>query len=89
VAIFGFGTVGSSVARILVESAPAGIELTHVFNRNVERKRVSWVPSSVVWTEDAESVLSADPGVDVILELAGGLDPAGTWVRKALGAGKA
>jgi homoserine dehydrogenase len=88
VAIFGFGTVGSSVARILVESAPAGIELTHVFNRNVERKRVSWVPSSVVWTEDAESVLSADPGVDVILELAGGLDPAGTWVRKALGAGK-
>ena len=39
IAIFGFGTVGSSVARILVESKPEGLELTHVFNRNVARKR--------------------------------------------------
>ena len=47
VALFGFGTVGSSVARILVESRPAGLELTHIFNRNVARKRVDWVPASV------------------------------------------
>jgi homoserine dehydrogenase len=31
-------------------------------------------------------VLASD--VDVVVELAGGLDPAGGWVRKALGAGK-
>ncbi len=86
IAIFGFGTVGSSVARILVESKPQGLELTHVFNRNVARKRVDWAPAGVVWSEDAESVLASD--VDVIVELAGGLDPAGTWVRKALGSGK-
>ncbi len=86
IAIFGFGTVGSSAARILVESQPEGLELTHVFNRGVARKRVDWVPSSVEWSEDAEAVLSSD--VDVIVELAGGLEPAGSWVRRALNAGK-
>ena len=86
VAIFGFGTVGSSVARILVESKPEGLELTHVFNRGVARKRVDWVPSSVEWSEDADAVLASD--VDVVVELAGGLDPAGGWMRRALDAGK-
>ena len=86
IAIFGFGTVGSSVARILVESKPEGLELTHVFNRNVARKRVDWAPASVVWSEDADAVLASD--ADVIVELAGGLDPAGNWVRRALEAGK-
>ncbi|HTJ29950.1 MAG TPA: homoserine dehydrogenase, partial [Acidobacteriaceae bacterium] len=88
VALFGFGTVGRSVARILTESAPAGLELTHIFNRDVTRKRVDWVPSSVVWTEDADAVLAAEDGPDIVVELAGGLDPAGAWVRTALGAGK-
>jgi len=40
----------------------------------------------VVWTEDAEEVLNSD--ADVMVELVGGLDPAGTWVRRALEAGK-
>lgn len=86
IAIFGFGTVGSSVARILVDSRPPELELTHVFNRRVARKRVDWTPAGVEWTEDADAVLASD--VDVIVELAGGLDPAATWVRKALAAGK-
>jgi len=86
IAIFGFGTVGSSVARILVESRPEGLELTHVFNRDVKRKRVDWVPAGVEWSEDADAVLGSD--VDAIVELAGGLDPAGSWVRRALESGK-
>ncbi len=86
IALFGFGTVGSSVARILAESRPEGLELTHIFNRDVERKRVDWVPASVVWSEDAEAVLASN--VDVIVELAGGLEPAGGWVQTALEAGK-
>ena len=86
IALFGFGTVGSSVARILVESKPEGLELTHVFNRGVARKRVDWTPNPVEWSEDAEAVLASD--VDVVVELAGGLEPAGGWVRKALEAGK-
>lgn len=86
IAIFGFGTVGSSVARILIETKPPQIELRHIFNRGVARKKADWVPASVTWSEDAHAVLSSD--ADVIVELAGGLDPAGAWVRKALEAGK-
>jgi homoserine dehydrogenase len=86
IAIFGFGTVGSSVARILTESRPEGLELTHVFNRGVGRKRVDWAGADVEWTEDYEAVLRSD--VDVVAELVGGLDPAGTWVRRALESGK-
>lgn len=86
VAILGFGTVGSSVARILCDSKPEGVQLTHIFNRNVARKRVEWVSPNVTWTETIEDVLSSP--VDVVLELAGGLDPAGDWVRGALEAGK-
>lgn len=86
IALFGFGTVGSSVARILIESKPQGLELTHIFNRGVARKRVSWVPASVTWTENADAILASD--VDVVVELAGGLNPAGDWVRNALQSGK-
>jgi homoserine dehydrogenase len=86
IALFGFGTVGSSVARILLESKPKGLELTHIFNRNVARKRVDWAPAAIAWSDDADAVLASD--VDVVVELAGGLDPAGSWVRKALGRGK-
>ncbi|HEY0760487.1 MAG TPA: homoserine dehydrogenase [Acidisarcina sp.] len=87
VAILGFGTVGSSVARILSEAGHNGLELTHVLNRDVERKRVPWVPRSVVWTSDFNQVLASD--ADVLVELAGGLEPAGEWASKALSAGKA
>ena len=86
IALFGFGTVGSSVARILVESHPQGLELTHIYNRGVARKRADWTPEGIIWSEDADAVLASD--ADVIVELIGGLDPAGTWVRRALEAGK-
>ena len=90
VALLGFGTVGGSVARVLGASKFPGIELTHIFNRNVERKRRSdaarFVPGSVVWTENVEDVLRSD--VDVVVELMGGLNPAEGWIRKALSSGK-
>src|SRR5690349_3682733 len=82
VAIVGFGTVGSSVARILSEHPPAGLNLTHICNRNVKRKKVDWLPKSVYWVDDIEDVLSSD--VDVVVELIGGLEPAGDWIRRAL-----
>src|SRR6266704_5018423 len=75
VAILGFGTVGSSVARILAKNPPAGLELTHVCNRNVERKRVDWLPSTVRWTQEFTDMLSSD--VDLVVEVIGGLEPAG------------
>ena len=86
VAILGFGTVGSSVARILGDLRPQGIELTYIYNRNVARKRADWVQSTVHWTEDFDRILASD--ADVLIELVGGLDPAGTWVRRALEVGK-
>ncbi len=86
VAILGFGTVGRSVAHILCDAKFDGLTLTHIFNRNLDRKSKDGVPASVRWTEDLAEVLAAD--TDVIVELAGGLDPAGEWVRQALAAGK-
>ena len=86
IALFGFGTVASSVARILVDSTPAGLELTHIYVRSLSRRKADWVPSSVVWSQDAEAVLASD--VDVVVELAGGLEPAGGWVQRALQSGK-
>jgi len=90
VALLGFGTVGSSVARVLAASKFPGLELTHIFNRSVERKRTSdaakVVPASVVWTEDIDDIL--DSNVDVVVELMGGLNPVEGWLRKALTAGK-
>ena len=52
VALLGFGTVGRSGTRILVERPELGgrLHLTHVFNRGVSRKRADWVPESVTWT---------------------------------------
>jgi homoserine dehydrogenase len=85
VALLGFGTVGQSVARLLLNSS-APLTLTHIFNRDVARKRVDWVPSNVRWTEQFDDVLA--PEVDIIVEVVGGLDPAGCWLRKALAAGK-
>jgi homoserine dehydrogenase len=86
VAILGFGTVGNSVARILCEHPPKGLELSCIFNRGIDRKRVSWIPSSVLWTDNFDEVLATQP--NIVIELAGGLEPAGEWVRQSLAAGR-
>ena len=90
VALLGFGTVGSSVASLLASSKFPGLQLTHIFNRDLERKRTSAaakkVPASVVWTSDIDDILRSD--ADIIVELIGGLTPIEAWLRKALSSGK-
>jgi homoserine dehydrogenase len=86
VALIGFGTVGTSVARILCERSNTHLRLTHILNRNVARKKVDWLPSSVQWTENVDDVLSSD--VDVVVEVMGGLRPTEDWIRRALESGK-
>src|ERR1017187_1170613 len=86
VALVGFGTVGRAVAKILCERKDGLLRLTHICNRNVERKKQPWVPSEVVWTEDFHAILNSD--ADIIIELIGGLHPAEDLVRGALTAGK-
>jgi homoserine dehydrogenase len=87
VGLIGFGTVGKSVARLLLEQRDGLLRLTHICNRNVARKRADWVPADVHWTENVDDLIEGDP--DVIVELVGGLEPAGAWVARALEAGKA
>ncbi len=86
VALIGFGTVGRAVAKILIENGDGSLRLTHICNRNVERKKQPWVPSEVIWTDKVQSVLSSD--VDIVIELIGGLNPAEQIVRGALESGK-
>jgi len=86
VALLGFGTVGSSVARILCARTGNHLRLTHVLNRNVERKKVDWLPASVRWTENIDDILNSD--VEIVVEVMGGLQPSEEWIRRALGAGK-
>ncbi len=90
VAILGFGTVGSSVARVLAAQSFPGIQLTHIFNRSVTRKRgtaeAAAVPSAAVWTENIEDILASD--VDILIETIGGLDPIESWLTRALQSGK-
>jgi homoserine dehydrogenase len=79
------------VAKILCEGAlGAGnggpLRLTHICNRNFERKKQPWVPADVIWTDDIHAVLASDVGI--IIELIGGLSPAEQIVRDALAAGK-
>ncbi len=86
VGLLGFGTVGQSVARLLVDRRDGLLTLSHIFNRDVARKRVDWVPDSVVWTDRVEDVI--DGNVDVIVEVVGGLDPARSWHERSIDRGR-
>jgi homoserine dehydrogenase len=86
VAMVGFGTVGRSVAKILCQRSDGLLRLTHIYNRNVARKKQSWIPDDVIWTEDFDAILNSD--IDIVIELIGGLTPAEEFVRGALQAGK-
>jgi len=90
VALIGCGTVGRAVAKILGQSGGSSLRLTHICNRNVEKKRktvlANDVPRDVIWTDDVQAVLNSD--VEIVIELIGGLNPAGQIVRSALEAGK-
>ena len=90
IGLLGFGTVGSSFAEVLAASG-ADVRITHVFNRDVARKksheRAKFVPADAVWSERVGDVLDS-PDVDCVVELMGGLDPAESWLRAALSSGK-
>ena len=96
VALVGFGTVGSSVARILIDregkdrgkidGGRSSLLLTHIYNRGIARKKVDWLPSEVVWTENIDDILSSD--ADIVVEVMGGLQPTEDWVRRAIESGK-
>ncbi len=93
VALLGCGNVGAALVGILVRRADelfvqsgARIELAGIAVADPSRPRPGHVPASLV-TGDAEGLVR-DPAVDVVVELIGGLEPAGSLVRTALEGGK-
>ncbi len=86
VGLIGFGTVGKSVTRILLEDPRQETQLAYICNRDVERKRVDWVPGTVKWVSDPGDIINSD--VDIVIELIGGTDPATGVIRHALERGK-
>src|SRR5919204_6487215 len=93
IALIGCGTVGSGVARLLLEQperlrARAGrpLVLRRVVVRDPDRPRPVDLPRGLLGT-GLEQVLR-DPGVQVAVELVGGVDWARQAVLKLLAAGK-
>jgi homoserine dehydrogenase len=86
VAIVGFGIVGRSVAKVLSSGIHPSLQLTVVCNRGVERKKVDWVPAHVQWTDSLDAVIGSN--ADIVVEVMGGLEPAGDLIRRSLQAGK-
>lgn len=93
VGMIGIGTVGAGTLRVLVRNqaliaARAGrrIEVVAVAARNLARA-ASIVGDAVALTDDPMQV-ATHPGVDVVVEVAGGTGPARDWVLAAIAAGK-
>ena len=91
VGIIGVGTVGTSVAQILVDnadviSARAGTEITvksGVVN-NLSKDR----GLDIIITDNVDDVLN-DPEIDIVVELMGGVEEPFEVVKRALESGKA
>ncbi len=93
VGLVGFGTVGTGVAKILVNNAGLirrrvgiPIELVRVADLDVTRDRGITLPPGVL-VDDAKQVLN-DPAVDIVVELIGGYDFAKRLIMEAMAAGK-
>lgn len=93
VAILGLGTVGGGVYKILTEKKEffkktQGLDVTveGVLNRSKEKAEKLGIDSSVV-AANIEEIIS-NPAVDIVVEAIGGVEPARTYVLKALLSGK-
>lgn len=91
VALLGAGTVGSQVARILLEDAEeltqrvgAPLRLIGIVVRDPQAPRDYAAPAEL-YTTDADALIDA---ADIVVELTGGIEPARTRILRALSAGK-
>jgi homoserine dehydrogenase len=91
VALLGCGSVGSQVVRLLREQADdlaarvgAPVELVGVAVRRPDVRREVEVPESLV-TTDAHALVTS--GVDVVVEVIGGIEPARSLILAALESG--
>jgi len=91
IGLLGLGTVGAGVASIL--QTPEGrhpliadLDLVRVAVRDQNRPRPIALEASLL-TTSPEAVID-DPGVDVVVEVMGGIEPARTLIMRAISAGK-
>jgi homoserine dehydrogenase len=93
VGLLGCGHVGGALVRLLVDDADRiaartglHLELAAVAVRSRSRERQAPVPDGIL-TTNAHAVV-ADPSVDVVVEVIGGIEPARTLILSALKSGK-
>jgi homoserine dehydrogenase len=93
VALLGYGTVGSAVARLLADSADDieratghRLRVVRALVRDVEKER-ELPPGEGVLTADFAEIRD-DPAIAVVAEVMGGLQPTGDHVLELLRAGK-
>jgi len=93
VGVLGCGNVGGALVAIVTRdseliAARTGVrlEVTRVAVRSTAKERQVPIPEDVL-THDAAGVV-ADPDVDVVVEVIGGIEPARTLILDALKAGK-
>jgi homoserine dehydrogenase len=93
VAIIGVGTVGSGVARLLLDHgdrtarhAGRTLWLEKAVVRDLKKKRDCDLPAGVL-TDKVDDVIN-DPDIQVVAHLVGGLEPARTITLKLLESGK-
>ncbi|MCX8116558.1 MAG: homoserine dehydrogenase [Desulfobacterota bacterium] len=91
--MIGFGTVGAGVVKILQKNARliearmgARLVLKRIADIDLKRDRGVRVRPELL-TENAEEILQ-DPEVDIVMELIGGIEPARTFILKAIQNGK-
>ena len=90
VAILGYGTVGSGVYEVLKTNRDSIKEKTgdeiHV-KYVLDLRDFPGDPVEEVLVHDYEKIIS-DPDVDIVVEVMGGVEPAHTFAKRALEAGK-
>lgn len=93
IGLIGCGVVGTGVLRLLddhgqtiEERLGAPIEVVGIVARNLERQRDPIVPADKLQPD--WRALVAHPEVDIVVELIGGIEPAGEIVRAAIEQGK-
>jgi len=93
IGIIGWGTVGSGVAKILLnqsefvrKSDKFSLTLRRIADLDIMTPRDTDVDTSLL-TTDANDIIS-DPEIDIVVETIGGVNVAGKMVRAALEAGK-
>ena len=94
IGLLGLGTVGAGVAKILLtrremleDRAGGRLTLAAIADADLTRPREGLDLGTLPMVGDAARVLD-DPSIQVVIELIGGLEPARTFILKALAAGK-